>query len=183
VVLPNGSANIHDVPITDVGPWNEDDNWWDVTKTDTMIPASCPVASQRVSATSLASAAVDGVCPGPLNYRRVYYYLLYQHYATPFFQPAAYAPKGSFADASAWPTPLPLNCPEASAAAVNDDHAACAAPYAGYNANAGAWLREQTYDAPVLNQAGIDLGPGVDAALGWTWPSSGFVLVNTARLP
>jgi hypothetical protein len=73
----------------------------------------------------------------------------------PFFQPPSYAPTGSFADASAWPSVLPTACPEASAASVNDD--------------------------PVLNQSGIDLGSTVDRALGWRWPSSGFVAVNVAR--
>jgi hypothetical protein len=101
----------------------------------------------------------------------------------PFFQPPSYAPTGSFADASAWPIVLPTACPEASAASVNDDHATCAAPYASYNTHAASWLRGWSYDDPVLNQSGIDLGPSVDRALGWRWPSSDFVSVNVARLP
>lgn len=183
VSLPNGSASAAGAPVTDVGPWNEDDNWWDPTKTEATVPSTCPVSGTRVSAYSLTSAAVDGICPDGANYRRVYYYMLYKHIATPFFQPSAYAPTGSFADASAWPTPLPLDCPESSAASVNDDAVACARPFAGYNTNASSWLRNGSYNAPVLNQAGIDLGPGVDAALGWTWPSSGFVVVNLTGLP
>lgn len=56
-------------------------------------------------------------------------------------------------------------------------------PFAGYNANAGSRLGDGSYDGPVLNPVGIDLGRGVDGALGWRWPSSGFVLVNVSRLP
>ncbi|MGH2484409.1 MAG: hypothetical protein ACRDHE_00205, partial [Ktedonobacterales bacterium] len=110
-------------------------------------------------------------------------YLLYQHYALPFFQPAAYSPSGNFADATNWPVVLPQNCAEASAASVNNDNVACATPYAGYNANNGAWLRGGSFDGPILNQADIDLGPSEDTALGWIWPSSGYVRVNTSRLP
>jgi hypothetical protein len=171
------------VPVADVGPWNEDDNWWDPTNTSTTLPAGCPVASTLVSGASLANAAVDGICPGATLWRRVYYYLLYQHVALPFFQPAAYLPTGTFADANAWPPVLPLACPESSAASINDDGVLCTFGLSGYNGNSGAWLRDGTYNAPVLNQAAIDLGPGVDAALGWTYPSSGFVQVDVSRLP
>ena len=178
-----GNVVAQHVLVADVGPWNEDDNWWDPAKTDTTIPGACPIASARHSSSSLANPAVDGICPGASNWRRVYYYLLYQHYALPFFQSAAYNPTGSFADATHWPTVLPLNCAESSAASINNDNVACAAPYSGYNANNGAWLRGGSYDGPVLNQAGIDLGPAEDTALGWTWPSSGYIQVNTSRLP
>lgn len=179
----NGTVVAQHVLIADVGPWNEDDNWWDPVKTDTTIPSGCPIATTRHSASSLANPGVDGICPGASNWRRVYYYLLYQHYALPFFQAAAYSPTGTFADATNWPAVLPQNCAESSAASVNNDNVACAAPYAGYNGSNGAWLRGGSYDGPVLNQAGIDLGPTADTQLGWTWPSSGFVQVNTSRLP
>ena len=56
-------------------------------------------------------------------------------------------------------------------------------PPGSNNAHAASWLRGGSYDAPVLTQPGIDLGPSVDRALGWRWPSSGFVSVNVARLP
>lgn len=183
IASSGGTVVAQNVLIADVGPWNEDDNWWDPVKTDTTIPGGCPIASTLHSASSLANPAVDGICPGASNWRRVYYYLLYQHYALPFFQPAAYQPTGAFADATNWPTVLPQNCAEASAASVNNDNVACATPYSGYNGNNGAWLRGGSYDGPVLNQAGIDLGPAEDTALGWTWPSSGYVQVNTSRLP
>lgn len=177
------ALNAPRVLIKDVGPWNEDDNWWDPTNNSTALPASCPISSTLVSAHSLENAAVDGICPGLNNWRRVYYYLLYQHDALPFFQPGGYSPTGAYADASAWPPALPRSCPEASAASTNNDSVSCASSFPNYNAHAGAWLRSGTYDNPVVNQAGIDLSPGVDAALGWTWPSSGFVGVNLSRLP
>ena len=179
----NGTIVAQHVLIADVGPWNEDDNWWDPVKTTTTIPSGCPIASALHSSSSLANPAVDGICPGTSNWRRVYYYLLYQHVSLPFFQSAAYNPTGSFADATNWPVILPQNCAESSAASVNNDNVACATPYAGYNGNNGAWLRGGVYDGPVLNQAGIDLGPTADTQLGWTWPSSGFIQVNTSRLP
>ncbi|MGH2515875.1 MAG: hypothetical protein ACRDHP_09495 [Ktedonobacterales bacterium] len=171
------------VPIEDVGPWNEDDNWWDATDPSTTIPSSCPISPALVSPNALANAQVDGICPGPSNWRRFAYYLLYQHVAVPFFQPSAYSPTGSYADSTAWPPNLPQYCPEASAASVNNDGAPCVGSLAGYNANAGDWLRDGTYNAPVLNQSGIDLGPNVDWYLGWQWPSSGFIQVNVSRLP
>ncbi|HKV84671.1 MAG TPA: hypothetical protein VJN88_08950 [Ktedonobacterales bacterium] len=183
IATSNGAVVAQHVLVADVGPWNEDDNWWDPVKTDTTIPSGCPVSSTLHSSSSLANPAVDGICPGTSNWRRVYYYLLYKHYALPFFQPGAYSPSGSFAEGTNWPLALPQNCAEASAASVNNDNVACAAPYTGYNANNGAWLRGGSYDGPVLNQAGIDLGPAEDTALGWTWPSSGYVQVNTSRLP
>jgi hypothetical protein len=183
IATSGGAVVAHNVLVADVGPWNEDDNWWDPVKTDTTIPGGCPVSGTLHSASSLANPAVDGICPGTSNWRRVYYYLLYQHYALPFFQPGAYSPSGSFAEGTNWPVALPQNCAEASAASVNNDNVACATPYSGYNANNGAWLRGGSYDGPVLNQAGIDLGPAEDTALGWTWPSSGYVQVNTSRLP
>ena len=177
------ALNAPRVQIKDVGPWNEDDNWWDATNNSTALPASCPISGTLVSPQSLANAAVDGICPSLNNWRRVYYYLLYQHDGLPFFQPAGYSPTGSYADATSWPPVLPLYCPEASAASTNNDNVSCAASFPNYNAHAGAWLRGGTYGNPIVNQAGIDLSPGVDAALGWTWPSSGFVGVNLSRLP
>jgi len=178
-----GKVVARGVPIKDVGPWNEDDNWWDPTNATATLPPGCPVASTLVSADSLQNAAVDGICPGARNYRRTAYYLLYQHIALPFFQPVAYAPTGTFADATAWPQSLPQYCPEAAAASRNNDGVACAASFAGYNGNAGDWLRSGSVNAPVLNQAGIDLSPALDHRLGWKWPSSGFIRVNVARLP
>jgi hypothetical protein len=185
VDIATSAGNIVDrgVPVEDVGPWNEDDNWWDPTDPTANIPASCPVSQTLVSPQSLSNAQVDGICPGSSNWRRFAYYLLYQHGGTPFFQPSAYAPTGTYADATAWPPVLPQYCPEASAASVNNDGATCVGSLAGYNGNAGCWLRDGTYNTPVLNQSGIDLDPIVDAALGWQWPSSGFIQVNVSRLP
>lgn len=171
------------VPIADVGPWNEDDNWWDPTNTSTTLPGTCPVSTTLVSPNALTNAAVDGICPSTRNWRRIYYYLLYQHVALPFFQPSGYKPSGTFADTTAWPPVLPLNCPEASAASINNDGITCVSGLAGYNGNAGSWLRDGTYDSPVLNQSGIDLSPALNQALGWTWPSSGFIRVAVSRLP
>ena len=184
IATSSGTVVGQQVPVKDVGPWNEDDNWWDMTNTSTTLPAACPVSSTTKSASSLANAAVDGICPGQLNWRRVYYYLLYQHDATPFFQPAAYAPTGTYADATAWPAPLPVFCPESAAASVNNDGWSCAGAFPqNYNGNSGAWLRGGTFSTPVLNQAAIDLSPGVDQLLGWTYPSSGYITVNTWQLP
>jgi hypothetical protein len=179
------------VPALDVGPWNEDDNWWDPFRPAPTVPASCPVSSQLVSPTSLSNALVDSVCPGPApsletihaNWRRVAYYLLYQHGGLPFFQPASYLPTGSFKDTTNWPAPLPTFCPESAPASINDDGFNCAGGLTGYNAHAGAWVRNGTFNNPILNQSAIDLGPAVDAALGWTYPSSGFIVVTLWRLP
>lgn len=175
----------------DVGPWNEDDNWWDPFRPAATVPASCPVSSQLVSPTSLSNALVDSVCPGPApslegvrgNWRRVAYYLLYQHGGLPFFQPASYSPTGSFKDSTNWPAALPMFCPESAPASINDDAFNCAPGLASYNANAGAWARNGSFNDPILNQSAIDLSPAVDAALGWTYPSSGFIVVNVSRLP
>ena len=60
---PRGTGAIANVPITDVGPWNEDDNWWDPNGTSTTLPASCPVASPPAFADATSNALVDGVCP------------------------------------------------------------------------------------------------------------------------
>lgn len=184
IATASGTVVGRQVPVKDVGPWNEDDNWWDSNDPSTVIPASCPVSSTKVSSSSLANAAVDGICPGDQNWRRIYYYLLYQHYATPFFQPAAYAPSGSYQDATAWPAVLPQFCPEAAAASINNDGWNCAGAFPqNYNGNNGAWLRDGTSNAPVLNQSAIDLSPGVNQLLGWTYPSSGYIIVNTWQLP
>jgi hypothetical protein len=178
-------------PALDVGPWNEDDNWWDPFRPAATVPANCPVSSQLVSPTSLSNALVDSVCPGPApslegiraNWRRIAYYLLYQHTGLPFFQPAGYSPTGSFKDTTNWPAALPAFCPESAPASTNDDGFNCAPCLAGYNANAGAWGRNGAFNAPILNQSAIDLSPAVDAALGWPYPSSGFIVVTTSRLP
>jgi hypothetical protein len=179
------------VPALDVGPWNEDDNWWDPFRPAATVPASCPVSSQLVSPTALTNALVDSICPGPApalerlraNWRRVAYYLLYQHDGLPFFQPAGYSPTGSFKDTTNWPVALPTYCPESAAASVTDDGFNCAPGLAGYNAHAGAWGRNNAFNAPITNQSAIDLSPAVDAALGWTYPSSGFIVVTVSRLP
>ena len=179
------------VPALDVGPWNEDDNWWDPFRPAATVPASCPVSSQLVSPTSLSNALVDSICPGPApslegvrgNWRRVAYYLLYKHGGLPFFQPASYMPTGSFKDTTNWPAPLPMFCPESAPASTVDYGFDCASGLAGYNANAGAWNRNDNFDHPITNQSAIDLSPAVDAALGWTYPSSGFIVVNVSRLP
>jgi hypothetical protein len=127
---------------------------------------------------------VEGICPNNgQNLRRIYYYLLYQHYGLPFFQSAGYAPSGSFRDGTAWPIALAQGCAEAVAASVNNDGITCSGGPAGYNRNAGGWLRGGTYNAPVLNQSSIDVSPAVDKALGWTYPSSGLVQVYVGGLP
>jgi hypothetical protein len=95
-----------------------------------MLAVICALAS--LSFASLANSAVDGVCPRTSNWRHVYYYLLYQYYALPFVQPAAYCPSGAFADATNWPVVLPQNRAEASAASVNNDNVARATAYSGY---------------------------------------------------
>jgi len=79
---------------------------------------------------------------------------------------------------------LPTFCAETIVASISNDGVTCVGkPSSGYNANHGAWLRDGTNDAPILNQASIDLSPAVDAALGWIYPSSGLVSVNVAGLP
>jgi hypothetical protein len=180
----NGGATVAtQVPTLDVGPWNEDDNWWDPYLPTTQMSPNCPVSSSLVSTHSLDNPAVDGICPGGSNWRRVAYYLLYQHFALPFFQPGGYAPSGTFADATSWPTVLPRYCPEAAAASAVDQNVPCATAFANYNGNNGAWLRDGSYQSSINNQSAIDLSPAVGDALGWTWPASGFIQVNVARLP
>jgi hypothetical protein len=170
------------VLVTDVGPWNEDDNWWDPDGTSTTLPASCPVAATtRPNAT--ANRLVDGVCPNGKNLRRIYYYLLYQHAGLPFFQSSGYLPSGGFNDSTAWPTSLNRYCSEASAASISSDKLVCAPGTGTYNQTNGSWDRTGFYDHPVLNQSSIDLSPGVDKALGWTYPSSGLVQLTVAALP
>lgn len=181
IASPTGKLAASNVIISDVGPWSEDDNWWDPTYTGTTPPSGCPVASTRISVAALSNPAVDGICPGTSNWRRTYYYLLYRHVALPFFQASAYQPTGAYRDTTAWPPVLRQGCSEAALASINDDKTTCAV--SGYNGHSSTWLREGSYNAPVLNQASIDLSPGMDAALGWVYPSSGFILVNTSRLP
>jgi hypothetical protein len=183
VATANGARSIANVPVTDVGPWNEDDNWWDGNGTSTALPASCPVSSSVIAPDATSNALVDGICSNGTNLRRIYYYLLYQHDGLPFFQAGGYAPSGSFRDGTAWPTALGLYCSEAAAASVNNDGIACYSGSTGYNANNGSWLRASTYDSPVLNQSSIDLSPAVNKALGWVFPSSGLVQVTVGGLP
>ncbi len=183
IASADGARSVADVLVTDVGPWNEDDNWWDANGASTALPASCPVASSLIAPDATSNALVDGICPNGPNLRRLYYYLLYQHAGLPFFQSAGYAPSGSFRDGTAWPVGLAQECAESAAASVNNDGIACYGGPAGYNANNGGWLRGGTYDAPVLNQSSIDVSPAVDKALGWTYPSSGLVQVYVGGLP
>ncbi len=182
VMTPDLTHRDLNVLVTDVGPWNEDDNWWDPDSTSATLPASCPVATTtRPGAT--ANRLVNGICPNGRNLRRVYYYLLYQHGGLPFFQASAYAPSGGFNDTTAWPTDLNRYCSEASAASFNSDNLACTPGTGTYNQTNGAWDRSGLYDQSVSNQASIDLSPAVDKALGWTYPASGLVQVVVGTLP
>lgn len=186
VASAQGTRSVANIPITDVGPWNEDDNWWDPNGSSTALAASCPVASPPAFADATGNALVDGVCPTGAtggNLRRIYYYMLYQHYGLPFFQRAGYAPSGSFADGTAWPVALAQYCSEASAASRNADGITCYSGTSPYNNGNGGWLRSNTYDSGVTNQSSIDLSPAVDKALGWTYPSSGLVVVTVSALP
>jgi hypothetical protein len=196
--------SVANVLVTEVGPWNEDDNWWDPnegpwipvtsargsSRTATTLPASCPVAAPPAFADATSNALVNGICPTGTahgNLRRIYYYLLYQHGGLPFFQSSAYSPTGSFADGSAWPTWLKMFCSEAAAASASSNGVACYTGTSAYNSkngsNNGGWLRDGTYQSSITNQASIDMGPPTVAALGWTYPSSGLVLVNVSALP
>jgi hypothetical protein len=183
IATADGTRSLANVLITDVGPWNEDDNWWDANGSSTTLPASCPVATNRIAPDATSNALVDGICPNGENLRRIYYYLLYQHYGLPFFQSSSYAPSGNFQDGTNWPVALAQGCAETVAASVNLDGITCYSGPIGYNTNNGGWLRSNTYDAPVLNQSSIDLSPAVDKALGWTYPSSGLVQVYVGGLP
>lgn len=196
-----GTSAIANVPITDVGPWNEDDNWWDLNvgpwkpaanqpasygTITPPLPASCPVASSLPFADATSNGLVNGICPtGGYggNLRRIYYYLLYQHFGLPFFQSASYLASGSFADGSAWPTALAQYCSEAAAAAANSDGVTCYTGTSAYNNTNGGWLRDGKYDSGITNQSSIDMSPAVDKALGWIYPSSGLVWVSVGALP
>lgn len=181
-----GGGQVTSVPVTDVGPWNEDDNWWDPNGTSTTLPANCPVAAPPAFADATSNALVDGVCPTGTasgNLRRTYYYLLYQHNGLPFFQSAGYKPSGSFADGSAWPSALAQYCSEASAASANSDGRTCYSGTSPYNNTNGGWLRDGTFDTGITNQSSIDMSPAVNKALGWVYPSSGLVLVTISALP
>lgn len=179
-----GTKSVSSVPITDVGPWNEDDNWWDPNGATTSLPSDCPLPTTLAFSDATSNALVDGICPNSAaggNLRRIYYYLLYEHNGLPFFQSSGYAPTGSFADGSAWPTALPEYCSEAAAASKNNDGITCGG--SGYNRNDGGWLRAGSFNSGVTNQSSIDLSPAVDKALGWVYPSSGLVQVTVSALP
>jgi hypothetical protein len=176
------AKTISNVLITDVGPWNEDDNWWDANGTSTSLPSSCPVSSTLIAPDATSNPLVNGICPNGQNLRRIYYYLLYTHNGLPFFQPTGYSPSGTFTDGN-WPTALPQGCSEAALASVNNDKLTCGGGPNGYNAHNGAWLRGGTYDKGIANQSSIDVSPAVDKALGWTYPSSGLLQVNVSALP
>ena len=179
----SGSRSAANVLVTDVGPWNEDDNWWDPNGTSATLPTSCPESTSLVAPDATSNALVNGICPNGANLRRIYYYLLYQHYGLPFFQPAGYAPTGGFADGTAWPGALAQYCSEAAAASTNSDGVICYSGAGGYNNHNGGWLRSNSYDAAIANQSSIDLSPAVDKALGWVYPSSGLVQVTVSSLP
>jgi hypothetical protein len=195
-----GTSSVANVLITDVGPWNEDDNWWDPnvgpwvpltgqrtsSVTTLPLPANCPVESPPAFPDATSNGLVNGICPVGGNHgnlRRIYYYLLYQHGGLPFFQSKYYKPSGSFADGSAWPTMLAQYCSEAAAAAANSDGITCYSGKSAYNNGNGGWLRSSSYDSGITNQSSIDMSPAVDKAFGWTYPSSGLVLVNVSALP
>ena len=72
----NGTRNIANVLVTDVGPWNEDDNWWDANGTSATLPSSCPVSSTLIAPDATSNPLVNGICPNGQNLRRIYYYLL-----------------------------------------------------------------------------------------------------------
>ena len=170
------------VLVTDVGPWNEDDNWWDANGTSATLPSSCPVSSTLIAPDATSNPLVNGICPNGQNLRRIYYYLLYIHDGLPFFQPSGYSPSGNFTDGN-WPTAIPQGCSEANVASINNDGITCGGGPVGYNAHNGGWLRVGSFDKGIMNQSSIDLSPGVDKALGWVYPSSGLVQVNVSALP
>jgi len=178
----DGTKNVSNVLVTDVGPWNEDDNWWDANGTSATLPSSCPVSSTLIKPDATSNPLVNGICPNGQNLRRIYYYLLYTHNGLPFFKPSGYSPSGNFTDGN-WPTAIPLGCSESTMASVNNDGIACGGGPNGYNANNGGWLRGGTYDRGITNQSSIDVSPAVDKALGWIYPSSGIIQVNVSALP
>ncbi|HZU66062.1 MAG TPA: hypothetical protein VFA09_02190 [Ktedonobacteraceae bacterium] len=183
ISLPDGSKHIGKVRITDVGPWNEDDNWWDPNGVSSTPPPGCPVSSNLIAKDATSNPLVNGICPDSKNRRRMYYYLLYMHAGLPFYSAPSYSPTGNFADGTNWPTALPQGCAETVVASLNNDGITCGGGPSGYNANNGGWLRDGTYDQGITNQSSIDLSPGVDKALGWTYPSSGLIKVNVGGLP
>jgi hypothetical protein len=184
ITAADGTHSLSNVLVTDVGPWNEDDNWWDPNGTSATLAASCPVASNLIAPDATSNPLVNGICPNNgQNLRRLYYYLLYQHDGLPFFQSSGYAPTGNFQDGTAWPTALGQQCAEAAVASVNNDGVTCSGGPSGYNANNASWLRNGTYNAPILNQSSIDVSPAVDKALGWVYPSSGLIQVYVGGLP
>jgi hypothetical protein len=178
----DGTKKISHVLVTDVGPWNEDDNWWDANGTSATLPASCPVSSTLIAPDATSNPLVNGICPNGKNLRRIYYYLLYTHGGLPFFQSSGYSPSGNFSDGT-WPTAIPQGCSEASKASVNNDGVTCGGGADGYNAHNGGWLRGGSFDKGITNQSSIDLSPGVNKALGWIYPSSGLIQVNVSALP
>lgn len=178
----DGTKTISNVLVTDVGPWNEDDNWWDANGSSATLPANCPVSPTLIAPDATSNPLVDGICPNGQNLRRTYYYLLYDHNGLPFFQPTGYSPTGNFADGT-WPIAIPQDCSESSVASVNNDGMTCGGGPDGYDAHNGDWLRSGTYNKNITNQSSIDLSPAVNKALGWTYPSSGLIQVNVSALP
>jgi hypothetical protein len=182
ITSANGKKTVSNVLITDVGPWNEDDNWWDANGTSSTLPSSCPVSPTLIKPDATSNPLVNGICPNGQNLRRIYYYLLYTHDGLPFFQPSGYSPSGNFTDGN-WPTAIPQGCSESSLASVNNDGITCGGGPNGYNSHNGGWLRGGTFDNGISNQSSIDLSPAVNKALGWVYPSSGLVQVNVSALP
>ena len=178
----SGAKTISNVLVTDAGPWNEDDNWWDANGTSATLPSNCPVSSTLIAPDATSNPLVDGICPNGQNLRRIYYYLLYTHNGLPFFQPSGYSPSGNFTDGN-WPTAIPQGCAESAVASVNNDGITCGGGPNGYNAHNGGWLRNSTYDKGITNQSSIDISPAIDKALGWPYPSSGLIQVNMSALP
>jgi hypothetical protein len=49
ITLTNGTKKIANVLVTDVGPWNEDDNWWDANGSSIALPSNCPVSPTLIA--------------------------------------------------------------------------------------------------------------------------------------
>src|SRR5215467_1674818 len=63
----DGAKTISNVLVTDVGPWNEDDNWWDANGTSTTLPSNCPVSSTLIKPDATSNPLVNGICPNGQN--------------------------------------------------------------------------------------------------------------------
>src|SRR5258707_10422613 len=103
------------------------------------------------------------------KWRRAAYYLLYQHGGLPFFQSSSYSPTGPYNNSTAWPPVMPLDCPEASLASINNDSAPCVGSLAGYNGNSGGWAPGGTQSHTGSQQPRNGPGTSTSAAPGWAW--------------